>query len=69
MKKHEVIDLANKHPLLAQRAISMERNAILTSVVGLGRNWKWEDLIKADSEQMRLFEDLPDEIPCGCYDG
>lgn len=69
MKKHEVISLANKHPALAQRAISIKRNAVLTSVVGLGRNWKWEDLIKADSAQMRLFQDLPDEIPCGCYDG
>jgi len=69
MKKHEVISLANKHPALAQRAISMERNAVLTSVVGLGRNWKCEDLIKADSAQMKLFEDLPDKIPCGCYDG
>jgi len=69
MKKHEVIDLAKNHPNLAERAIAMENNAHLKTVVGLGRNWKWEDLIRSDANQMKLFEDLPDEVPCGCYDG
>jgi len=69
MKKNEVLDLAKNHPSLAERAVKMENNARLTSVVGLGRNWKWEDLIKSDANQMKLFEDLPDEVPCGCYDG
>ena len=69
MKKHEVLRLAQDHPELAERAIAMERNAELTKVVGLGRNWKWEDLIRADANQMKLFDDLPDQVPCGCYDG
>jgi hypothetical protein len=69
MKKHEVLRLAQDHPDLAERAIKMEKNAHLTSVVGLGRNWKWEDLIRSDANQMKLFEDVPDEVPCGCYDG
>ena len=47
----------------------MERNAKCEVVKGLGRNWRWEDLVKADSMQMKLFDDLPDEVPCGCYDG
>jgi hypothetical protein len=69
MKKHEVLRLAQDHPDLAERAIKMENNANLTSVIGLGRNWKWEDLIRSDEKQLKMFEDLPDEIPCGCYDG
>jgi len=69
MKKHEVLSLVKNHPELAERAVRMENNAHLTSVIGLGRNWKWEDLIKSDASQMKLFEDLPDEVPCGCYDG
>jgi hypothetical protein len=48
----------------------MERGAsAATTVKGLGRNWRWEDLVKADDAQMKLFEELPDTIPCGCYDG
>jgi len=63
------LDLAKNHPDLAERAIKMEQNAITKTVVGLGRNWKWEDLIRSDENQMKLFEDLPDSVPCGCYDG
>jgi hypothetical protein len=69
-KRGEVLALAKSHPDLFARAIEMERGATaLTTVVGLGRNWKWEDLVKADDAQMKLFEDLPDLVPCGCYDG
>ena len=69
MKKHEVLRLAEEPPELAERAIAMEKNAELTKIVGLGRNWRWEDLIRSDQQQMKMFEDLPDEVPCGCYDG
>jgi hypothetical protein len=69
-KRFEVLALAKSHPDLFARAIEMERGAAKsTTVVGLGRNWKWEDLVKADDAQMKLFEDLPDLVPCGCYDG
>lgn len=47
----------------------MERQADLTIIKGLGRRWRWEDLIASDRDQMRLFEDDDKEMPCGCYDG
>jgi hypothetical protein len=68
-KKHEVIKLSKTHPHLFARAIAMEQTAKCEVVKGLGRNWKWEDLVNADLAQLKLFEDLPDEVPCGCYDG
>lgn len=68
-KKHEVLKLSKTHPLLFERAVKMEQNAVCEVVTGLGRNWKWEDLIKAETSQLKLFDDLSDEVPCGCYDG
>jgi len=68
-KKWEVLSLAKTHPELMERALEMERNAKCKVVKGLGRNWRWEDLVKADAMQMKLFDDLPDRVPCGCYDG
>ncbi len=68
-RPHEVLSLAKKHPELMARVTRMEDNAELTEVKGLGRNWRWSDLVNADAAQMKLFEDLSDEVPCGCYDG
>jgi hypothetical protein len=68
-KKWEVLSLAKTHPDLMTRALEMERNAKCEVVKGLGRNWRWEDLVKADEAQMKLFDELPDPVPCGCYDG
>jgi hypothetical protein len=68
-KPHEVRYLKVAYPELAQRAIEMEKNADLTSIKGLGRNWAWADLLATDD----MFSD--DEyysgidIACGCYDG
>lgn len=69
-RKSEVIALAKSHPDLFARALEMERGAsACTTVKGLGRNWRWEDLVNADDAQMKLFDELPDTVPCGCYDG
>jgi hypothetical protein len=68
-KKHEVLALAKSHPALMARAIEMEKNAKLETVVGLGRHWRWADLVAADEAQMKLFEDMAEPTPCGCYDG
>lgn len=69
-KRGEVLSLAKTHPDLFARAVAMERGAsAATTVKGLGRNWRWEDLVKADDAQMKLFDELPDAVPCGCYDG
>lgn len=67
-KKGEVLALKRDHPDLFDRAISMENNAHLTSVKGLGRHWSWSDLAKADEDQFKLFAEPP-EIPCICGDG
>lgn len=69
-KRGEVLRLAKTHPELFARAVEMERGATkATTVKGLGRNWRWEDLVKANEAQMKLFDELPDLVPCGCYDG
>jgi hypothetical protein len=48
----------------------METNAELTTIKGLGRNFAWADIVKMDSDQLKMFCDAgtPEE-PCGCYDG
>lgn len=38
-----------------------------TTVVGLGRHWKWEDIVRADEQQFKLFPEAP-EIACMCFD-
>ena len=69
-KKREVLALAKEHPDLFRRAVAMEHNAApnLGVVKGLGRHWSWENLVKADEAQLRLFPDAPDEA-CLCFDG
>lgn len=69
MRVGEILRLKSAHPELAQRAVAMERNAELSRVSGLGRDWSWGDLLQADSDQERLFPDYAEEMPCGCYDG
>lgn len=65
MKKHEVIALSKEHPDLFRRAVEMEQNARecggLEVVKGLGRHWTWEDLVKSDNAQLRMFGD--DQAP------
>ncbi len=69
-KRSEVLALAKEEPALFARAVAMEENAsAVTTVPGLGRSYSWGALVKAEADQMKLFEDLPDETPCGCYDG
>lgn len=67
-KPREILELKRNHPDLLARALAMEANAELTSVKGLGRNWAWADLVRADDAQMDFFGFAP-EVPCGCYDG
>ena len=67
-RPHEIRELKAKYPTLAERALKMEKNAELTSVKGLGRNWAWADLLATDD----LFGDESFycvDIDCGCYDG
>lgn len=64
-KVTEIKWLNEKHPDLMKRAIAMERNAQLTQVKGLGRNFRWEDVIATDD----MFAESFIELACGCYDG
>ena len=61
----EIKELKVQYPELAQRAIAMEKNANLTQIKGLGRNFSWENVLSTDD----MFEDNYIEIDCGCYDG
>ena len=49
----------------------MEKNAILTDVKGLGRDYSWADLIEFDEKQLKLIDSdwSTAEIACGCFDG
>lgn len=72
MRKKEVLSLSRDRPDLFKRAVEMENNARdsggLKSVRGLGRNYSWEELVKADKAQGKLFPETV-EISCGCFDG
>jgi hypothetical protein len=64
-KAHEILSLPQ--PLI-DRALKIEANAEFTAMKGLGRRWRWADLIRADRAQMDLFT-CHAEMPCGCFDG
>lgn len=68
MKKNEILSLSND---LKAKIFFLEKNATnIMEVKGLGRNYKWTDLIKADNDQTKI--DFNDEdwhsIPCECID-
>lgn len=71
MKPREILQLKACHPDLLERALAIERAAAphcRGAIVGLGRDWKWERMIKADEAQLKLFKTGPKTL-CGCYDG
>lgn len=68
-KKQEILELRRVYPELAVRAVAMEKNANLTTVKGLGRNFAWADLYEAEDRQVDMFGHSGIEIDCGCYDG
>jgi len=68
MKKGEILALPDD---LKKRAIKMEENARpnMIELKGLGRSYAWKDLINADKEQQKLFDDLDMfQPPCECVD-
>lgn len=64
-KEAEIREINILYPDLMARAIAMEKNAILTQVKGLGRNFAWGDVIATDD----MFPDNYIKPECGCYDG
>jgi hypothetical protein len=73
MRKVEVLKLSREHPELFARAVELEQNAIeagnLETVKGLGRHWTWAALVRADSAQLRLFDDCQAPLCDVCFDG
>lgn len=70
--KNEVKALARKHPDLAERAIAIEKSAQVrvkhgSSTIGLGRHWRWEDVITSDRDQLNF---LPSDssLYCDCIE-
>ena len=66
MSTYEVIKLNELYPDLLKRALSIESKADLKTTKGLGRSWAWKDAIKADHDQLKLFEDPSNTLGCGC---
>jgi hypothetical protein len=66
--KSDVLRLRKNHPELFDRAVAMEKNTTGLDVLGLGRHWSWDALVKADEAQFKMFPEAP-EIPCMCFDG
>lgn len=64
-KATEIREMAVLYPDLMDRCLTMEKNAHLTQVKGLGRNFAWSQLIATDD----MFADSYIEPVCGCYDG
>jgi len=64
-RQSEIRWLAETHPELMERALIMEAGADLTTIKGLGRNFKWADVIATDD----MFPESFVELECGCYDG
>lgn len=62
----EIQEMAAQYPNLMDRAIAMEKNADLTTVKGLGRQFAWSDVLK--QEDAFGYESAI-ELGCGCYDG
>ena len=65
-KQKEIIDLYEKHPDLIDRAIAIEKQAELTTIKGLGRNYAWETIIKAHKAQDTFPFYVGFDTPCGC---
>lgn len=62
---HEIISLPCD---LKKRAIALENNSQLTTMRGLGRDWKWSELLESDRKQLKIFKSN-EEMPCECFDG
>ena len=73
MRKPEVIALAETHPDLFERAVTMERQALaggkLGVVKGLGRHWSWEELVAAGKQKQSAMPEVSCDTDCACFDG
>ncbi len=64
-KPKEIIDLHENHPDLLGRALAIEKQAELTTIKGLGRNYAWSEVVLMHKSQMNLpFGGF--DLPCEC---
>ena len=64
-KPKEIVELYEKHPDLMERALKIEKNAELTVIKGLGRNYSWNEVVLMHKNQMTLpFVGF--DLPCEC---
>lgn len=68
-KPREVRELAQQHPDLLQRALAMEAGAKLKTVAGLGRDFRWADVVAQGEMFPAIYEKRMTERPCECFDG
>ena len=74
-RQQEVRDLVRQYPEYKIKIIDLENRAwdasladgIVPRVVGLGRSWRWTDMLS----NVDMFDapDINADMPCGCYDG
>jgi hypothetical protein len=74
-RQQEVRDLVRQYPEYKIKIVDLEKRAwdasladgITPAAVGLGRSWRWTDML-ANGD---LFDapDIDKPMPCGCYDG
>jgi len=64
-KPKEIVDLYEKHPDLLERALNIEKQAELTVIKGLGRNYAWSEIILMHKSQMTL-PFIGFDVPCEC---
>lgn len=76
MKKSEILLLDKNHHNLMKRAITLEQNAELIKINGLGRSYSWKEYIEYKRNQISMFdhmteeefEDVEFEFPCECWE-
>lgn len=74
-KAPEILRLRTLHPKYMDRALAMERRAILGegqapalhSIKGLGRRFSWAQLLLDHDAQPDLFKSTPEECGEGCF--
>lgn len=75
MRISEIKKLADEYPDLAKKCIDLEKaveernleEGVIADIVGLGRQWKWTNLLATDD--MFGYRETAKDDPCGCYDG
>lgn len=72
-KKHEILELRKRYPVLLSRALEMERRAMAgegqapAAGIGLGRTFTWRKFLADYDSQPDLFGDTPEQCGEACF--